>query len=66
MKKFQTIGFFLLSVIAIAVLLQSCSKEESPGGPESSLTELRLTSGVVIHSKASYPQADVQIAEGGG
>lgn len=66
MKKFQTIGFFLLSVIAIAVLLQSCSKEESPGGPESSLTELRLTSGVVIHSKASYPQADVQIAEGEG
>lgn len=66
MKKFQTIGFFLLSVIAIAVLLQSCSKEESPGGPETSLTELRLTSGVVIHSKASYPQADVQIAEGEG
>lgn len=27
MKKFQTIGFFLLSVIAIAVLLQSCSKD---------------------------------------
>ena len=66
MKKFQTIGFFLLSVIAIAVLLQSCSKEESPGGPETSLTELRLTSGVVIHSKASYPQADVQITEGEG
>lgn len=66
MKKFQTIGFFLLSAIAIAVLLQSCSKEESPGGPESSLTELCLTSGVVIHSKASYPQADVQIAEGEG
>lgn len=66
MKKFQTIGFFLLSVIAIAVLLQSCSKEESPGGPESSLTELCLTSGVVIHSKASYPQADVQITEGEG
>lgn len=66
MKKFQTIGFFLLSVIAIAVLLQSCSKEESPDGPESSLTELCLTSGVVIHSKASYPQADVQIAEGEG
>lgn len=66
MKKFQTIGFFLLSVIAIAVLLQSCSKEESPDGPETSLTELRLTSGVVIHSKASYPQADVQITEGEG
>lgn len=66
MKKIQTIGFFLLSVIAIAVLLQSCSKEESPGGPETSLTELRLTSGVVIHSKASYPQADVQITEGEG
>ena len=64
MKKFQTIGFFLLSVIAIAAFLQSCSKEESPGGPETSLTELRLTSGVVIHSKASYPQADVQITEG--
>ena len=30
MKKIQTIGFFLLSVIAIAALLQSCSKEESP------------------------------------
>ena len=66
MKKFQTIGFFLLSVIAIAAFLQSCSKEESPGGPETSLTELRLTSGVVIHSKASYPQADVQITEGEG
>lgn len=66
MKKFQTIGFFLLSVIAIAVLLQSCSKEESPDGPETSLTKLRLTSGVVIHSKASYPQADVQITEGEG
>lgn len=27
MKKFQTIGFFLLSAIAIAALLQSCSKD---------------------------------------
>lgn len=66
MKKISDYRFFLLSAIAIAAFLQSCSKEESPGGPETSLTELRLTSGVVIHSKASYPQADVQIAEGEG
>lgn len=66
MKKISDYRFFLLSAIAIAVLLQSCSKEESPGGPETSITELRLTSGVVIHSKASYPQADVQITEGEG
>ena len=64
MKKISDYRFFLLSAIAIAAFLQSCSKEESPGGPETSLTELRLTSGVVIHSKASYPQADVQITEG--
>ncbi len=66
MKKISDYRFFLLSAIAIAAFLQSCSKEESPGGPETSLTELRLTSGVVIHSKASYPQADVQITEGEG
>ena len=65
MKNFKLSVFLFLSVIAMVAVLQSCSKEESPGGgPEPSLTELRLTSGVVLQSKASYPQADVQITEG--
>ena len=44
-------------------MIASCSDlEVDPNGD--SLTEIRLTSGIELQSKAAYPQTDIQLAEG--
>lgn len=50
-------------LLLLSALIISCT-DISDSPDSDSLTEIRLSSGIELHSKAAYPQTDIQISEG--